>query len=103
MTREYPYDNNDKDLHDRVKNGERPVIPRWFPDALREIVTSCWSTNCETRPNIHEILKSLDNCIKEYIDVSREYVDTQINNFILDEQGKLFWQKYFPTSVSKLF
>jgi hypothetical protein len=46
-----------------VLNGERPPIPPGLPRTIEEIITTCWTTKPEKRPEFNElfdILKDTD-------------------------------------------
>jgi TPR repeat protein len=43
----------------KVMNGERPTIPDWVGDSLRELITRCWHTSPDQRPHFNEIVYRL--------------------------------------------
>jgi len=102
ITREHPYANYEtyEEFKEAVCNGERPVIPRWFPSSIRSIITDCWKANPSSRPSAFNLLTRYAECMNEFQELTESQVLSRIDNFIQDEHGKTFWLNNFPTKVA---
>jgi len=86
-TQERPYNGlfeNLEELIDAVTiDGERPEIPPQTPEALKQLITSCWDTDPAARPSFHEILRKnlLDHII--------------IDSIIAEPTGQALWKQEF--------
>ena len=99
LTREDPFaDHEDyQTFVDAVCNdGERPIIPRWCPDSLRKIISSCWKENPNDRPTMADVITALDACIQDCAELDFSH---QIDKVIKDKNGRKFWKKCFPSKV----
>ena len=47
-------------LFRRVRAGERPPIPRDYPEFFRQLTAECWHPNWERRPPFEAILRGLE-------------------------------------------
>merc|ERR1712137_964058 len=100
LTREDPFaDHEDyQTFVDAVCNdNERPIIPRWCPDSLRKIITSCWEADPNARPTMAEVILSLDSCIQDCAELDFSH---QIDKLIKDKNGRKFWKKCFPSKLT---
>ena len=102
LTREDPFaDHDDYQIFvDAVcQDNERPIIPRWCPASLRDIITSCWQADPNARPSMAEVITLLDKAIEECASLDFE---RQVEKLVRDKNGRLFWKKRFPSKVSSL-
>jgi serine/threonine protein kinase len=65
LTGEVPFEGSKlRDLHHRVLNGERPILPPddYCPVHVSAVIKKCWATMPEDRPQFHEICQMLWQC-----------------------------------------
>eukprot|EP00698_Gefionella_okellyi_P005643 TRINITY_DN15117_c0_g1_i1.p1 TRINITY_DN15117_c0_g1~~TRINITY_DN15117_c0_g1_i1.p1 ORF type:complete len:969 (-),score=229.55 TRINITY_DN15117_c0_g1_i1:6-2912(-) len=48
-----------------VLNEMRPAIPVDMPEKYRDLMTRCWQSDCEARPEFGEIIDTIDELIRE--------------------------------------
>lgn len=92
LTRNDPFRNhNDLDEFTTaiVEEHERPPIPEYCPDSLRQLLVCCWAHDPEHRPNADEI--------------PGHFPEIQIDVSIKESKGRRFWKKYFQTSLTVPF
>ena len=100
ITREDPFVNHeDYDIFvDSVCNAhERPIIPRWCPKSIREVIVSCWQPDQEARPAMSQVITMLDDCLA---DCEGFDFDQQVDQIIKDKTARTFWKKNFPNKLS---
>jgi len=100
LTREDPFaDHDDYQIFvDAVcKDNERPIIPRWCPPSLRDIITSCWQADPNARPTCAEVINLLDKSIEDCAGLDFE---RQVEKLIKDKNGRNFWKKRFPSRLT---
>jgi serine/threonine protein kinase len=61
VTGKYPFDGiKDNALLEQIEAGVRPELPGELDDGLRGVITSCWDTDPNNRPNFESICYVLD-------------------------------------------
>ncbi|KAG9289097.1 hypothetical protein G9A89_022406 [Geosiphon pyriformis] len=45
--------------HDIIKNGQRPLITKGTPEAIKKLIQDCWHTDPNERPNLKDIVMHL--------------------------------------------
>eukprot|EP01137_Pigoraptor_chileana_P014640 Opistho-2@69515 len=61
-TRQDPHEGvNALKLAMKVLQGERPPVPKYFPDFYTELMTACWADDPTQRPDFGEVLDKLDS------------------------------------------
>jgi serine/threonine protein kinase len=46
-----------------ARNGERPRIPRWWPEGLKSLLRQCWLEDANARPSFGVVVKKLEELL----------------------------------------
>ena len=107
LTGEIPFHSGEiSNLHARMKNGERPVLPSTCPKDLASLLEACWDFNPTVRPSFTEITKKLI-CIKrsllyQGLNYKPLSLRVRLKNHIVDS-CRMITKKYYSPIVNTLY